>query len=551
MGETQVPVLIAGGGTVGLAMAVFLGHHGVRALVVERRAAPSDHPRATGLSGRTLELMREVGLQQAVEKECYVPADRIWRRTVRTLAELRTAPAECTVPETHPMLAVGGPSDLLTPAPVPGSCPQDHLDAVLLPAAAERGATVTFGTELTGLRQDADGVTATVRGPAGERRVRADYLVAADGAGSTVRALLGIGCDGPGRVGRRTLNILFRADLTAVVPRVPVLTDITHPDATGRLAALDGRRRWALHVIADDGERYDEERCRALIRTAVGVPDLEVEVLSALPWRPTARVARRFQDGRVFLVGDAAHTVPPQGAFGLNSGIADAHNLAWKLAAVLRDQAGAALLDSYDAERRPVAVFTMEQALLRHRDPRLHWSPGAVAERAAAGAAGAPVVHLGYRYASSAVVGGSRDLPSLEDITGLLDGTPGSRLPHRWLRRDGAETSTLDLIGSRFTLFAGPDAPGWTEAAPAAAARLGVPLNVYRIGSADLADPSGTWHEDVGIGARGALLARPDGFVAWRTGTCPADAAAAVEAALAQVTGRTALLPRHPAAASR
>ncbi|WP_234386626.1 FAD-dependent monooxygenase [Streptomyces sp. ERV7] len=217
--------------------------------------------------------------------------------------------------------------------------------------------------------------------------------------------------------------------------------------------------------------------------------------------------------------------MPPLGAFGMNSGIADAHNLAWKLAQVLRGTAGEGLLDTYHAERHPVAAFTMRQALLRLKNPGLHWNPFAGAQRQEAGMANTPVVHLGYRYDSAAVVDARTEIPSTEDVAASLDGAPGSRLPHHWVTRAGDRVSTLDLAAARWTLLAGPDGAVWCETAAKIAAEAGLDLAVHRIGGAgaDIDDPTADWARAAGTGADGALLARPDGFVAWRAEEAAAD----------------------------
>jgi hypothetical protein len=264
------------------------------------------------------------------------------------------------------------------------------------------------------------------------------------------------------------------------------------------LVTVDAEKDWIFHTELGDEpvDAFPPSRCAALIRAAVGVPDLAVEVLSVLPWRVRGLLADRFRAGRVFLAGDAAHAVPPLGAFGANTGIADAHNLAWKLAAVLDGAAGPALLDTYEAERRPVAALVLDQAVRRLADPRLHWEqgPAAAAARAAAGVVNAPVVHLGYRYDSAAVLGARPELPSTEDA--VLDGTPGSRLPHAWLA-DGL--STLDLVGSGLTLLTGPGGD-WPRTGD---------YDVHVVEDED-------WLRTTGIAGGNAVLVRPDHFIAWR-----------------------------------
>ncbi|MER6308794.1 FAD-dependent monooxygenase [Streptomyces sp. NPDC001657] len=566
----HIPVLIAGGGTVGLSAALFLAHHGVPCLVVESQDGPSRHPRATGLGPRTVEFLRETGIEEAVDAVAIdMSGGNLGKISATTLATAEfpeRAPSATALPAADP-----DEKGRLTPTALRGTCPQHRLDSVLLPAARDRGALVHHATRLLSFVQDADGITATVEtppGPDGEggrQVVRAEYLLAADGARSQVRAALGIGTSGPGGIGTPMVNILFRADLRPYTKgRSFVSCDLTTPEAPGMLVTVDGADEWIFHTPYDPGtdgrdapdrqrdetgapgtaptlDAFTPAHCRALIRTAVGAPGLDVEVLSTLPWRPRAQLADRFRDGRVFLLGDAAHTVPPVGAFGLNTGIADAHNLAWKLSAVLGGHAGPALLDSYEAERRPVAALALEQSLRRLADPRLHWdrSPQMAAARRAAGVLDPMVVHLGYRYASGAVLDPQPELPDQDDVARILDGTPGSRLPHLWLDRDGRRLSTLDLVRSRFTLLTGPGGDAWVVAARNVAGRLGVDLAAHPIGrGAAVTDPAGHWPGIAGLAEGGALLVRPDQFVAWRAATLPDDPAGTLAAALVRLLAR-------------
>ncbi|MFD7792706.1 FAD-dependent monooxygenase [Streptomyces sp. NPDC059759] len=496
-----VPVLVVGGGSVGLLTAALLTHHGVPVVLVERRSGPSVHPRATGIGARTVEILRELGLDAAVDAAAVDLRGAVGKAVAPTVVAMGEGDV-VTVPMPTPS------ADGLdaTPFRLRGVCAQDRLDAVVAADLARRGADLRWSTRLTGIRQDADGVDVELEGPDGRYALRCTHAVAADGTHSTVRTALGVGVSGPGDLGKSMINILFRADLRPHLRGMSFATcTITTPKAPGLLATVDGSTNWVFHVACDTdaGERpedFGHERCATLVRSAVGDPDLDVEVRSVLPWRPRSAAAERFAVGRVFLVGDAAHTVSPLGAFGLNTGVADAHNLAWKLAAVHHGEAGAGLLDTYAHEREPVAAATLDQAMRRVADPKLHWGrgPEADAARAAAGVWAAPVVHLGQRYDSAAIVDPRPELPSTVDL--VLDGAPGSRVPHAWI--DG--TSTLDLVASRWTLLAGVAGEGWLTAA----ADVGLPAHRVAV----------PWLPD-----DGAVLVRPDGIVALRTTTPVTD----------------------------
>jgi putative polyketide hydroxylase len=423
-----VAVLVVGGGLVGLTAALVLRHHGLSVTVVERRNSTSAQPKARRFHVRTMEVFRELGLAGLVHDAARDLAGHDHMAAGRTLAEATQLP----------LWQPAGVSATEVSPELPCLIAQDVLEPVLRSAAVEAGADVRFGTELVGFEQTADEVV----GRLAAEEVRARYLVAADGAHSGVRESLGITRSGRGAVGAPNVNVYFQADLAEVVRgREFNLCQLDHPDAPGGLASVDGRRRW---VFMSPGGDMDRD-WPALLRTALGVPVPDLEVMSVLPWQAEMLVADRYSAGRVHLAGDAAHVMPPFAASGANTGIADVHNLGWKLAAVLRGTAAPGLLDSYDLERRPAGWFVADQSARRVDTFRLG-TPDPTLAHPFVLAAG------GFQYTEGALV------PDGGDPEPVLDFAPagrvGTRVPHRWLD-DGR--STLDLAGPDWAVLSGVD----------------------------------------------------------------------------------------------
>ncbi len=487
-------VLVVGAGPAGLTTAVALARAGVQVLVVEKHAGLSIFPKATGLRPRTMEILRSWGLEEIVRT--HSPAVR----PTMAIRPVLAAPGGET--------SLGFPTEEqlrdVTPCQI-ALFPQDQLEAVLLSEYRDRGGQIWFGTELIELQMDEAGVTAALRS-AKDRpaAIRATYLVAADGARSTGRRLLGIEFENLGSEGNH-LSVLFRADLSTVMPVPPhVLTATVAPGAEGLFVTTGQSNRWIydLEWHPEAGETVADwpvERLVARLQASAGLPGLEVEVLGVFPWDFGAAVAKRQRVGRAFLVGDAAHRTTPRGATGMNTGIADGHNLGWKLAWVVRGWASESLLDSYQAERAPVGRANAEASM-----------------QTAIGVAVDPLAHdFGVHYGSSAIVGAG--------------GLAGRRAPHAWVIMQDRKVSTLDLFGDRLTLLTGPDAELWrTEAAALGAA--GVPLVCYSVAT-EFADHGGQFAEAYGLGSDGAVLVRPDGYVAWDSRNLT-GLAAAVDAVL-------------------
>ncbi|MFF0296699.1 FAD-dependent oxidoreductase [Kitasatospora sp. NPDC004614] len=547
----RVPVLVAGGSLVGLSASLFLGRLGVPHLLVERHAETSRHPRGRGNNLRTMELFRTAGVEDDIRAAASVLADNHGILQAETLSG---GEQEWLFREIDPGggLARFSPSSWCL-------CSQNDLEPVLQRHAAERG-DVRFNTELVSFEQDADGVTGRLldRATGEEREVRADYLIAADGPRSPVRERLGIGQSGRGDL-FHNVSVTFRAKRLADVvgDRLFIACYLTDPAGAGALLPVDNREKWVFHLPwhperGEAVEDFTDARCIAHIRAAAGVPDLEVEITGRAPWHAAERVADRYGAGRVFLVGDAAHEMPPTGAFGSNTGIQDAHNLAWKLAAVLAGWGGPRLLDSYESERRPVAVQTAARAAARSVE---HQHPGFDAAPTGGPRTNVLAVALGYRYPEGALVGADATAGVVPERFAAT-GEPGTRAPHVWLRdAAGKRLSTLDLFGGGPLLLAPAEGgAAWPEAARKVAEQTGVPVRCLLIGEggdlrpeppADLpsgARPTGpvsptTWPEAYGLHPGGAALVRPDGFVGWRATGAVGDPAAALLVGVRGVAG--------------
>jgi 2-polyprenyl-6-methoxyphenol hydroxylase-like FAD-dependent oxidoreductase len=513
--EEEAPVLIVGGSLVGLTASVLLGGHGVRHILVERHRGTAIHPRAAAFHQRTLEIFRSAGLQKAVEQA----AEREFVQNGAIMAVDRLAGKELA----WFYRDVNDGVEHLSPARRL-FITQIGLEPVLRARAAELGADLRYATELAGFSQDEHGVVATIRPRDGgeERRIRARYMIAADGAHSPVRRALGVAMAGRGDFAQ-CFTIYFRADVRELLgERNLSVVYVNQPGLLAFFRFSITADAGFLAVFRADGGASDqsEARCAALVRAALGVADdYPVQIENVQPWTAAADTAARFRKDRVFLAGDAAHVMPPTGGFGGNTGVADVHNLAWKLAMVLDGRAGSDLLDSYDAERRPIAALTVEQAYRRYVDRVDPALPSDGLGPTLADTA----LELGAVYHSSAVIAENADEAALE-APEQPSGRPGTRLPHQWIDRGDARISTLDLVDDGFMLLAGPDAHGWR----AAAERHGLSSHVIR---------EDGFLSAVGLTRQGALLLRPDGVIGWRNAAADPDPGPALAEALRRVGG--------------
>jgi 2-polyprenyl-6-methoxyphenol hydroxylase-like FAD-dependent oxidoreductase len=525
-----IPVLIVGGGPVGLALAGDLGWRGVRCLLIEQSDGSIYQPRQDLVGVRTMEFCRRWGLVPAVEAAPYsrdVPQDNVYVTSL-TGYELGR--------ERFPSMGADQP-----PAVSPQKrerCPQNMFDPILRAFAASHPTVeLRYRSRLVSLSQDADGITAEVEDARGDHiRIAARYIAGCDGGRSVVREALGIAMSGNPAL-THTTNVIFRC------PHLVSLHDkdeayrfiiIGREGTWATIVAINGRDQWRFSIIRGPEQReLTTDEIRVAIRRAVGI-DFDYEILTVVPWVRRELVADRYRNGCGFILGDAAHMMSPTGGFGMNTGIGDAVDLSWKLAAVEEGWGGPALLDSFEAERRPVGMRNVAEAgrnlsrmLSPQPDPVLFDdSPDGARGREGFGRAFADAMrhewftlgmHLGYRYADSPICwpDGSAAPPD-DPKTYVPTARPGHRAPHAWLT-DGR--STLDLFGRSFVLLGlGADA---ADARPLtqAAGQRSMPMRFVPLDAPDL----------LALYERRLVLVRPDGHVAWRGDDAPADPLAVID----------------------
>ncbi|HEY0754190.1 MAG TPA: FAD-dependent monooxygenase [Ktedonobacteraceae bacterium] len=519
-----VPVLIVGGSLVGLSTSLFLSFYGIPSLLVERHSGISPHPRAFNFNMRTMEIFRSVAAEEAIR-----------RKAPPHFQNSGILQAESLVGREFGWITQDTTSSDLSPL---AGCiiGQDVLEPVLRARALELGSAMRFSTEFVAFEQDSDGVNAVIRDrvSGAESNVRARYLVAADGNRSAIRQQLGIKTFGPGLIGHQ-FSILFQADVEGPLRgRKLAVCFVNNPGVrkgTSLVFARNGDGFALFTPYRPDEEQeadFAGERGIELVRAAVGVPDLSVEILNVTPWEVAAWAAQRFQEGRVFLAGDSAHVTPPAGAFGANTGIADAYNLAWKLALVLQEQAGPELLRTYSEERQPVVRGTTEQSFAMFT--RFSAGPGGAQ-------GGTPIlpynsIAFGYRYQGEHIPAESSEQGAFENPH-EPSGHPGSHAAHVVLHQGERQFSTLDLFGKHFVLLTGAQGSYWREPASKVAASLGLPLDIYQIAGEDgFASLDQRFLSAYGLREDGAVLVRPDGFIAWRAVTTEQHPAEAIEQAL-------------------
>lgn len=522
--DVDYSVIIVGGGPCGLLTSLLLARFGVDNLVLERHPDISVHPKAMGVTRRTGEIFRQLGLydrMRAADMLNRVDSLMFWSKTL-VGEELGRAELIRYAGEYTPCQRF--------------HCPQPHTEAVIAHAMqSEPNATLRHYVEVTDTEDEGDRVRVSLRdresGESGELTAR--YVIAADGAKSPIRERLGITSEGPGDLGHY-LNVYFRANYGPHLrERAAVLYQALGEDFFEFFVAVNGHDLWLMHHYLEPGESagdYSESRVVDLVKRASGLPDEPVELISVLPWVMSPRIASEWRRGRILLVGDAAARLSPSGGLGMNNGLQSAHNLAWKLAAVLAEQSPESLLDTYAQERLAVAVLASqssnanfdEQYAIIEAALTGDWDAVREKLRHSRRAGSMLGLDLGTAYPEGAWTDDGTPSPAPKDPLNdyVPTARPGMRAPHVWLARGKEPVSTLDCFGRGLTVLAGPageawesalDDPRWPEKAP-------LDTTFLRVGR-DLDDPLDRFLKLYGIARDGCVLVRPDGIVGARFGS--------------------------------
>jgi 2-polyprenyl-6-methoxyphenol hydroxylase-like FAD-dependent oxidoreductase len=540
----EAPLIIVGAGPVGLSLALLMARFGTPTIILERRQSRSDHPRAHYVNTRTMELFRQ------------------WDCDAELIAG--QFPQEFMP---MPLLEMMGGTPMtdrikFSPALVT-SVAQDIVEEGIERKLKSYGlCDLKWGWTVSKVVDLGDGVEITATSTTGEvSTFKSRWCVAADGSSSAVRQSLGINMIGDPELDR-ILNIYFFGQIISDDDMPGLGLGSKDRDVPGAFINMDGKQRHCFHYLMSDGEKAEDfgiGECDALIRRAAKIPpEIPLDIRAIKPWTMTALVAEKMQVGNIFLAGDAAHAFPPSGGFGLNSGVCDAHNLAWKFQAILDTKGGHELLASYQSERQPVAFLNTAQSFRNSLTMNLRGVPkpfnvtqdvlddiearATKSVRSIAGTlegdereameliehGGALGQELGYAYDQSSVIvydGVAR--PDTVIGTYIPNACPGARAPHFWVNGSSGRQSILEFFDRDMVLLISTNGNAWRSAA------AGQTIKCFSIGEGQDLVPEGTdFPELYGISSEGAVLVRPDGHVAFRSEQGVADAAATLASAL-------------------
>ena len=580
-GRVETDILIVGSGPAGGAAALCLATLGIGNIMITKYRWTANTPRAHITNQRAMEIFRDLGVEGQVLADATpheLVGDTVFCTSIagEEIGRIRTW-------GTHP--AREADYQLASPSLI-CDIPQTYLEPILVKNATARGTQTRFSTEYLSHTQDADGVDVRVRDrlTGAVYTIRAKYLIGADGARSMVAADIGLPMEGQMDIAG-SMNITFKADIAAYVGHRPsVLYWVIQPGSdvggigAGLVRMIRPWHEWLIvwgYDISEPPPAIDEQAATQIVRSLIGLPDLGVEITGTSLWGNNEMYATHLQAGRVFCAGDAVHRHPPSNGLGSNTSVQDSYNLSWKLAAVLRGQAAASLLDTYSAERAPVARQIVLRANQSSREfgqffealgmteakteaemtaqieERKANTPRGAAKRAALVKAmelknyefNAHGVELGQFYQSAAIVseGSARPEPSRDPELYYQPSTvPGSRLPHVWVGDSTRKLSTLDLAPfTRFTLITGIAGEAWAGAAGKVADDLGIPLETVVIGPGrEVTDIYYDWARIREVGEEGAILVRPDKHIGWRSMGLPDDPERSLREAMASLLGR-------------
>ncbi len=511
-------VLIVGGGPVGTFSALMLAKYGVRSIVFERRETINPHPKSRSVSRRTMEIMRGLGIGDEQFAPISLPSS--WTKvlvytTTLTGPEIGRVPC----PDFESIPIEDSPS-------MPHMSSQEKVEKVLRDLA-DACDLIDFrvSTDVRGIKQTNHGCHLAIASSKGEvESIAGDYVLFSDGASSAAREWLEIRMEGAHEIAT-VLDVHFDVDgLTEqVAERIAPLLFVSSDAGIGVYQPIDGKSEWRCQVFPT-GERFDSNDAADWVRATVGDESLDVRVRNVRPWTMHSIMADQFQVGRAFLLGDAAHVLPPTGGLGLNSGIQGAHNLIWKLAGVIQGWAGNRLLETYDLERRGVTEVNAKASF------RNNVNFGAIGEayrtngdvegalRQAESYGRFAGLDLGVRYAQGAFVSDGTQPTPLQETVETYDhsAAPGVRAPHVWLSRDGKRVSTLDLFDSGFCLLTGKDGSNWVNAAIEFGEQHNIPLTAFAVNGPQSPLTGKDWIKTFGIDEAGAVLVRPDGHIGYR-----------------------------------